>query len=133
MTYAYRTSTISGKYLPKAYQSCFGSRVNMNRKAAPMFWKKEFAWSYSTVERLAIAKSKRLGNIFREYARYCTVHGVQYIFKDNSSLIERFDILNSFNGKKHKYLRNSNHTSTTTFMLFQMHLVSHRVNQFCLR
>ncbi|XP_060841385.1 sodium channel protein Nach-like [Rhopalosiphum padi] len=61
----------------------------MNPKPEPMFWKKEFAWSYSTVERLAISKSKQLGNIFREYARYCTVHGVQYIFKDNSSLIER--------------------------------------------
>jgi len=133
LTYAYRASTLSGRRLPKAYQSCFGSRVNMNPKPAPMFWKKEFAWSYSTVERLAIAKSKRLGNIFREYARYCTVHGVQYIFKDNSSLIERFDILNSFNSKKHKYLHNSNHTSTTTCILFQVHLVSDRVNQFCLR
>ncbi|CAI6368169.1 unnamed protein product [Macrosiphum euphorbiae] len=61
----------------------------MNHKPGPTFWKKEFAWSYSTVERLAIAKTKRLGNIFREYARYCTVHGVQYIFKDNSSVIER--------------------------------------------
>jgi len=55
------------------------------------FWRKEFAWSYATVERLALAKSRRLGNILREYARYCTVHGVQYIFKDNSHLIERLD------------------------------------------
>lgn len=64
----------------------------MKPKPGQSFWQKEFAWSYSTVERMALAKTKRLGNIFREYARYCTVHGVQYIFKDNSSIIERFDI-----------------------------------------
>ncbi|VVC45398.1 Epithelial sodium channel [Cinara cedri] len=66
----------------------------------PTFWQKEFVWSYSTIERLAVMKSRRLGNILREYARYCTVHGVQYIFKDNSNIIERcawlFIVLTSF-------------------------------------
>lgn len=65
--------------------------INMKPKAESTFWKKEFVWSHSTIERLAVVKSKRLRNVFREYARYCTVHGVQYIFKDNSNLIERFD------------------------------------------
>lgn len=64
----------------------------MKPKSDQTFWQKEFVWSYSTIERMALAKTRRLGNIFREYARYCTVHGVQYIFKDNSSIIERFDI-----------------------------------------
>lgn len=64
--------------------------MNPKPQSARTFWQKEFVWSYSTVERLALVK-RRLGNIFKEYARYCTVHGVQYIFKDNSNIIERFD------------------------------------------
>lgn len=54
----------------------------------PKFWTNEFALS-NTSTKMKKKSHVQIGSIIKEYARYCTLHGIQYVFKDNSTIIER--------------------------------------------
>lgn len=53
------------------------------------FWKNEFPLLNETLKCQETSKH-RVGTVVKEYARYCTLHGIQYVFKENSTFVERF-------------------------------------------
>lgn len=75
---------------------CFAADQNMRptNTISSSWSRRVFDWTSNkkatTKRRLSIG-SNRIGNVVKEYARYCTLHGVQYVFKDNSSILERLE------------------------------------------
>lgn len=59
----------------------------MSSQFPSKFWVNEFTNSNVSVK--LEKQPQHITNVIKEYARYCTLHGIQYVVKENSTFIER--------------------------------------------
>lgn len=66
----------------------------MSSQFTSKFWINEFKNSNAAVK-VEKQSPHHITNVIKEYARYCTLHGIQYVVKENSTFIERliFDLI----------------------------------------
>ncbi|KAI5713279.1 hypothetical protein M8J76_006923 [Diaphorina citri] len=53
------------------------------------YWKNEFPHLFNDKIKKTASDEPSFSNVMKEYARYCTLHGIQYVFKENSTLVEK--------------------------------------------
>lgn len=71
----------------------------MSTHLTSKFWANEFTNSNASIGQQKQSQ-QHITQVIKEYARYCTLHGIQYVVKENSTFIERlvsFDISTSSN------------------------------------
>lgn len=54
------------------------------------YWKNEFPQVFvDKTKKTESINDHSLINVMKDYAKYCSLHGIQYVFKENSTLIEK--------------------------------------------